>query len=64
MVKLPSAQLSCWFVLSVQEGVASAIGGLVSRPIEAVIESSRKISQGIKSTPQIFDSERENKPRH
>lgn len=41
------------------EGLPAGLLGIVVEPLKGVIECVRQISQGIKSTPQIFDSEQE-----
>lgn len=41
------------------EGLPAGIMGIVVEPTIGVIECVRKISQGVKNTPQIFDTEQE-----
>jgi hypothetical protein len=41
------------------EGLPAGLLGIVVEPTKGAIECVRKISQGIKNTPQIFDSEQE-----
>jgi hypothetical protein len=41
------------------EGLPAGLAGIVVNPVNGVLECTRKISQGIKNTPQIFDSDQE-----
>ena len=41
------------------EGFPTGLAGLVVEPMKGVLECARKVSEGVKNSPQIFDSEQE-----